>query len=243
MKIKAYIVHHKTCELIVPDKKRQWMDESYNGFAYRCLPLTVANGFGWTALCPEKFTAVWSGTNEINSVKIYCESDNFFVLSHFGQGILTFHLGYMFRTEPGVNLYVKGPANNPKRGVVALEGMVETDWLPFTFTMNWKITEPNVPIVFEKNEPICTFFPYPRHYIESFDPAIQPIQSDPETHALYKEWANSRTHYNANLKTNGNKGERDYLRGIGKDGTKYEDHQNNIKAKDFTKCIDNCCNE
>jgi len=33
-----------------------------------------------------------------------------------------------------------GPPNWPKDGVYPLSGLVETDWLPFPFTMNWQMT-------------------------------------------------------------------------------------------------------
>ena len=48
--------------------------------------------------------------------------------SHFGDGILTWHLPILFRTPPGYNLLVRGPANYPKDAVSPLEGIVETDW-------------------------------------------------------------------------------------------------------------------
>jgi hypothetical protein len=125
-----------------------------------------------------------------------------------------------------------------QRGITALEGMVETDWLNFTFTMNWKVTEPNYEIIFEKDEPICTFFPYPRNYIEQFEPEKRYITSDPELMVKYMEYADSRSHYNANLKTNGGKGQRDYLRGEDKEGVKFTEHQTNISAKPFIKVND-----
>ena len=56
--------------------------------------------------------------------------------SHFGSGILTVTVGYLFRTPPGYNLYIRGPANLPKDGIAPLEGIVETDWSEATFTMN-----------------------------------------------------------------------------------------------------------
>ena len=34
--------------------------------------------------------------------------------SHFGSGILTWHLPLLFRTPPGYDLLVRGPANHPK---------------------------------------------------------------------------------------------------------------------------------
>lgn len=256
MKLTAYSISNAPCEIVVANKKRKWMDDTHNAFAYRCLPLTVANGFGWNILCPFNFSAVWLGGKEIPDVVITATDEHkksHIVASHFGSGVLTFSLGFLIQTESNHNLYVKGPANSPKRGIVALEGVVETDWLPFTFTMNWKFTEPNYPIFFEKDEPICSFFPIPRNYIEQFDPQIDNIKSNPELNDNYNQWAESRRKYNSSLKTNGNKGERDYLHGQYKDGSKFEGHQNSIKGKDFVKiepsatiespCFDNCCLE
>jgi hypothetical protein len=64
------------------------------------------------------------------------------VSGHFGCGVLTFRVSYLFRTPPGVNLWVKGPPNQPQDGIAPLEGIIETDWSPSTFTMNWKFTRP-----------------------------------------------------------------------------------------------------
>src|SRR3546814_13729675 len=68
-----------------------------------------------------------------------CSSD-LHVSTHFGSGIVTFSLGHLFRTSPGVNLWIKGPSNRPKDGASPLEGIIETDWSPYTFTMNWQLT-------------------------------------------------------------------------------------------------------
>ena len=45
---------------------------------------------------------------------------------------------------------VTGPANHLKDDMVPIEALVETDWLPNSFTMNWKITVPEKLITFEK---------------------------------------------------------------------------------------------
>jgi Family of unknown function (DUF6065) len=38
-------------------------------------------------------------------------------VSHFGDGIRTWHLPMLFRTPPGYKLLVRGPANYPKEAV------------------------------------------------------------------------------------------------------------------------------
>ena len=161
--------------------RRAWMDTSINRFAYRCLPLAIANQMGWEILSPATFTAKWNGKNHANAIKIKFEGEpSSLVDSHFGEGVLTFIHGYLFRTPAAHNLWVKGPANSPKDGICALEGIVETDWAPFTFTMNWRFTRKRHKVRFEKGEPIATIFPYPRQYAEEFNPSIQDIEENPQ---------------------------------------------------------------
>ena len=261
-KIIRYDISDVHFDIIPSEKKRKWMDDTWESFAYRCLPLTIANGFGWQFLNPCKLIASWNGKNYLNSVKVKyfpntdqekVYSDFDYATSHFGSGVLTFTISCMFRTDLGHNLYVKGPTNHPKKRISPLEGIVETDWLPFTFTMNWIFTEPG-EVVFEKDEPFCQFFPIPRHYMESWTTEEKDIRDCPEENKNYDLWDASRRKYNSTLKTNGARGERDYMKGLYKDGVKFEDHQIRIPVCPFLKsqkerkdrednCTDNCCLE
>ena len=94
----------------------------------------------------------------------------------------------------------QGPTNWPKDGISPLSGVIETDWAESTFTMNWKVTRPNHAIAFTKGEPICMIVPQRRYEIESFDPVIRDISSNPELHQDYTQWANSRKQFNEDLK-------------------------------------------
>lgn len=132
---------------IVPGRaERDWMDATTQRFAYRCTPLPIANASGWEIILPMSFSATWTGGPLVSDVKIVSTDGNprlgQVVASVFGHGILTFHPGYLFRTSPGWALSVRGAPNIVKDEIVALEGLVETDWLPFTFTMNWRFTRP-----------------------------------------------------------------------------------------------------
>ena len=106
---------------------REWMDRAPESFAYRCLPLTIANAHGWEVLSPCAFTAVWTGGVGKEAVRIEADApERLRPISHFGSGILTFHVPALFRTEPGVNLWVTGPVNRPKDGIAPLSGVIET---------------------------------------------------------------------------------------------------------------------
>ena len=114
------------------------------------------------------------------------------VTDQFGAGIFTFYVAVVFRTPPGHNLLVTGPMNEPRRGATPLSGIVETDWAEVNFTMNWKITEPNYPVVFRRGDPFCTFFPYPRKYVEEFVPQFCALVDTPDVQARYERWLFNR---------------------------------------------------
>ena len=137
------------------------MTETPEAFAYRCLPLNIANAHGWEVLSPCTFDARWWGGTATDQVEIKLMSDSdprIAPVSLFGQGILTFHIAGLFRTPPGWNLWVGGSPNRPKENIYPLTGVVETDWAPYTFTMNWRFTRRYRWVRFEAREPICFSF-------------------------------------------------------------------------------------
>jgi hypothetical protein len=130
------------------------MDETFESFAYRCLPITMANAYGWEILSPASFMAVWDSTEGQSGVKVVSsDAPNLLPASHFGHGVLTFYTHGVFRTDPGYDLWVTGPPNAIRDGIMPITGVVETDWLCASFTMNWRFTRPNAAVFFEADEP------------------------------------------------------------------------------------------
>src|SRR5206468_2641323 len=106
---------------------RGWMDRSPDSFAYRCLPLNIANAHGWEILAPCGFTAVWNGKLDIGAVTVTADDGaraEQLPISLFGQGVLTFHIEGIFRTPPGWNLWVGGSPNRAKDGIAPLSGII-----------------------------------------------------------------------------------------------------------------------
>ena len=89
---------------------------------------------------------------------------------------------------------VRGPANNPKDGIIALDGIIETDWAPSTFTMNWRFTRA-CTVEFVRGEPICLFFPIQRKIIEVFDGEVIMLEANPELGRNFRQWAASRDRF------------------------------------------------
>jgi hypothetical protein len=200
MKIIGYLTGQGEIDIRPAPLERDWMDGTPVRFAYRCLPLNIANAYGWELLCPSGFRAVWSGGEKAGSITIVADNGTSApAISHFGSGILTFPIACLFRTDPEFDLMAQGPINRPKDGIAALSGLIETDWLPFTFTMNWRFTRPAIPVRFEKGEPYCHIFPVRRSDLESVEPEIRSISEAPELAEKNKMWNVSRESFNADL--------------------------------------------
>lgn len=186
-------------ELAPATTRRAWMDATQQKYANRCLPMLIANQSGWVITIKHKVEAVWNGGETGKAVTIRSRGPTRCPAhSDFGHGVLTWRIPWVFRTPPGWNLLAKGPANWPKDGIQALEGLIETDWVPMTFTMNWVFTAPNVPVSFEPGDPVCMIVPQRRGELESFHPEEQDIMESPDVLAI-TEWAEGRSAFKAGL--------------------------------------------
>jgi len=267
----AYELHQAAdMPLCTAPVDRAWMDASHQRAPYRCLPLVIANQAGWWMTSPATFTAYWDGGLGKENLQLNFApppaTTNLFDLfapitvsadipsplvqgdarisSHFGNGIVTFSIPYLFRTPRGINLWVKGPTNCIKDGVQPLEGVVETDWLPATFTMNWKLTRPNNTVRFERGEPICMIVPIPRGLAEQLQPLYVPLDANPQLSREYREWERSRDAFNKELgllkpETVQRGWQRDYMKGRTVSGQQAHEHQTRLQLREFTHNAEN----
>lgn len=220
--------------------ERDWMDATDRRFAYRCLPLNIANGHGWEILCPAGFEASWDGTPAKEAVQVRPDAGAAApALGHFGNGVLTFHVPCLFQTDPGVDLFVTGPINRPKDAIAPLSGVIETDWAPYTFTMNWIFTRPRTIVRFEKDEPFCHLFPVTRGALEAVEPKAQPLSASPGLAARHQQWSESRVAFNADLAQRKEPGpddwQKSYFRGLqptGEPGA-VAGHRSRLRLKPF----------
>jgi Family of unknown function (DUF6065) len=219
---------------------RAWMDTPSGRFAKRCLPLLIANQNGWEVLNPLGFRAMWDGGESIEAVQVWPDSPGSppLGISHFGCGILTFTIPYLFRLPAGYNLLVRGPANLPKDGISALEGVVEADWTSSTFTMNWKFTRAGHPVRFDVGEPAAMIVPMRRGELERFTPAVIPAATAYQTYGEFERWSESRQRFLQDLAVPGSPAQaegwqRDYMHGRHTDGSHAPAHQTRLKLARF----------
>jgi hypothetical protein len=207
---------------IVPSTlPRNWMDASTKKFAYKCLPLNIANQYGWTVLSPIDFSISWYGGDDPSDVDIsvsdlVSREDSGFdtsVFNYFGNGVFTVHLDFILKTPEGFSTYIRGIPNEPKVGVKYLDAIVETDWLPLPFTYNIKVVEPGT-YHFKKGEPLFVFFPIERGTVENFKLINKSIKDDQEFYQDFVDYEDSRAEFQS---TPGNalKFQRFYFNGTG----------------------------
>lgn len=238
-----YPISSERIDIIPASFEREWMDNTPNRFAYRCIPLSIANASGWELLNALEFEAEWDGTDGKDAIKLSAPAkldvvkDN--VMTHFGCGILTFQTGYIFKTSPGWATWVRGSPNKHKDGIYPLDGVVETEWLPFTFTMNWKFTKPG-KVRFEKNEPFCFVTLLPHSIMDDIEPRIKVM--DQKLFNEYTNWSNKRNNFIGRLENNDAKTvqqgwQKNYVQGETMSGEKAEHHISKRKLKSFSENI------
>ncbi|MBO1255980.1 hypothetical protein J3L16_09815 [Alteromonas sp. 5E99-2] len=180
--------------LIRPCKiTREWMDQTPARYAYRCIPLTAANSMGWELLNPVDVEITWTGKENGDQLKFNLASRHpFGPTPHFGGGTVTWYLPFLFRTPADYGLLISGPANHDKCDVTPLDAFVRTDWVPFPFTMNWRITTENKPVVFKAGEPICRIMPFPLTLLNDTKLEIRDMSDDPAFTDRVNNWMKER---------------------------------------------------
>jgi hypothetical protein len=242
----AYQIYdHVTVGIVPAPVDRAWMDAAHQRHPYRCLPLNIANQNGWLLTSPASVQVFWYGGQAPADLEVRFDgSPDASISSHFGSGVLTFSIPYLFRTPPGINLWAKGPANWIKDAIQPLEGVIETDWASSTFTMNWKVTRPFEWVRFEKGEPFCMLVPVPRGLGESLTPRLATLAEAPELREKYQAWEAGRRGFLQGLRsldpeTVKRGWQKDYFQGKLPEGSTFAGHQTRLNLKEFTKGPEN----
>lgn len=245
MKLTIYPLTAAPLPVRPAEPRRDWMDATPERFAYRCLPLALANQHGWEVITPKAFTASWNGGHRPDDVSLVFdeppeERQSAGPLANFGNGVLTFDLHFLLRTPPGWNILVTGPINGIKHGIAPLTGVIETDWSPYSFTMNWRFTQPG-SIRFETGEAVAAFFPVRRDMFDRIEPVIEDLHTDPKTYKQFMVWRESRADFAERLaaledSAVAQKWQKAYYRGLRPDGSPGgENHKIKLRVKAFTR--------
>lgn len=173
---------------------RDWMDNTYNKHAYQCLPMTVANVYGWEIVMEEDLVVQWDGGNTppiILSGEITSSGRVQAISSIIG--MISINMGWVINTEDGYNTWVTGSPNYFVDGATPLTATLPSYWWPDESQMNWKITKIGEPVTFAAGTPFCFFNIYDNSILENTEIVTSNLWDD-------KELMESRVRY-GELKT------------------------------------------
>ncbi len=240
----AYVGQTSELDIVPAERSREWMVKTGTSFANRCLPLLMANESGWWLRNQHAFTATWNGGPRPGDIELRFDDT---VLgakdpgSNFGYGIVSWSIACVFRTPPGVDLLVRGPANLPKDGATALEGLVATDWIEATFTMNWKLTRPGLAVRFERGEPFAMVVPQRRFDLERYKPVVRSLRDAAALQEPVRKWTERRRLEQVRAfaaehvaQIGGPRWDGSYMRGTRQDGSRFEEHRVRRELRSFT---------
>jgi hypothetical protein len=202
--------------------KRQWMSETIDLNAYKCLPLNIANQHGWAIYPNKNVSFIWNGVDENRNSFKFTENDDDLAVSWFGHGIVTFQIPFLVRLEEGYNLYITGAPNHHIKGIQACSGIYEADRAPYTFTMNWRVMQPFVPITFTKSDPVCFFFPIKQNLVENTEIKYSLFEDQDEYFTeMYNKFQSTREKtIQKSIETKTTTIENKYMQGLYPDGQK-----------------------
>lgn len=180
LNIEIYKLSNRTLPIVQSKKQRQWMND--NVHAYRCVPLSIANTFGWDILLPKDLDVSWDGRTELNSVQIFNHKDLY--ESHFGSGTFTIQVPYTWKTDEDHQILVMPYPNPDQYDIVSLTAIIETDRLMYPWFVTCKITRPG-RYMLKAGTPIARVIPVKIGDI--IDCNIN-LTSEPEEFKKYREW-------------------------------------------------------
>jgi hypothetical protein len=221
-------------ESLVGKPNRDWFTYPYSF----CLPLTIANQYGFVVKAAHDMTLYWTGGDARVALQAtgYLDSgdDVQTYNTNFGSGVVTIENKFLLRTPPNVNLMIMPVPNHYIENVYPLTGIVETDNLRRSFTFNIKVTTPNKKIYINKGDWLAAFIPIPRFYVErfelknledSFSKEIIDNERDEMESLLWERFHDKES--GGDIGKPNDSGRR-YFKGLFLDGSKFINHQKRI---------------
>ena len=173
--------HQQTTEIKQSRVKRDWMDATHNKHAYQCMPMTLANVYGWEVQMEEDLVVQWDGgqTPPVILSGEYASSGRRQAVSSI-VGMISINVGWAVNTDEHHSTWFTGSPNYFLDGATPLSATLPTSWWPDETQMNWKITKIGEPVVFKAGEPFCFFNIYDNRVMQDVEIQVKHLWEDPE---------------------------------------------------------------
>jgi hypothetical protein len=138
--------------------KRDWMDVTSEGHAYRCFPVTQSNVIGWSLSCVEDIEFIWDGVNDQtpDRVEIFSPSGAY---SGRGQSSISLNTGLVFRTDKDVSIFTINPVNYFSNEFETMSSLMSTSFYDNPLPLAIKAKVANKRVVIKAGTPVATIIP------------------------------------------------------------------------------------
>jgi hypothetical protein len=139
--------------------KRDWMDDTSEGHAYRCFPVTQSNVVGWSIFSKEDIEFLWDGINDQSQDHVEIISAPEGSYSGRGQSSISFNTGLIFRTEQDVSLFTINPVNYFNDDFETMSNIISTSFYDNPLPLAIKSKSPNKKVLIKSGTPLATIIP------------------------------------------------------------------------------------
>jgi hypothetical protein len=148
-----------TFDIVPMSIKRDWMDNTSEGHAYRCFPVTQSNVVGWSLVCKQDIEFLWNGINDQTSDNIEIISAPTGSYGGRGQSSISFHTGLIFRTDKDVSLFTINPVNYFNDDFETMSNLISTSFYDNPLPLAIKAKTSNKKVSIKSGTPIATIIP------------------------------------------------------------------------------------
>jgi hypothetical protein len=139
--------------------KRDWMDETPQGHAYRCFPVGQANMIGWSLSCKDDVRFIWNGINDTSSENVKIIDEKPYIYTGRGQSTISFSTGLIFRSDENVSLLTINPVNLFNEDFETMSSLITTSFYPNPLPLAIKARVPNKEVVIKAGTILATIIP------------------------------------------------------------------------------------
>jgi len=138
--------------------KRDWMDVTSEGHAYRCFPVTQSNVIGWSLSCVKDIEFIWDGVNDQSSdhIEIFSPEGSY---SGRGQSSVSLNTGLVFRTDKDVSIFTINPVNYFSDEFETMSSLISTSFYDNPLPLAIKAKVANKRVVIKAGTPVATIIP------------------------------------------------------------------------------------
>jgi hypothetical protein len=139
--------------------KRDWMDETSEGHAYRCFPVTQSNVVGWSLFCTTDIEFIWDGINDQSQDHIEILQAPPGAYGGRGQSSISLHTGLVFRTDENVSIFTINPVNYFSNEFETMSNLMSTSFYDNPLPLAIKAKSANKNIIIKAGTPLATIVP------------------------------------------------------------------------------------